>query len=269
MLLILLIMMPALALGQSQAGAPSVQPAADRAAADRAGARDGHCRHLPRRQRQDCRALGHDAACAVGRNLDARTERDWLWKGRRVYLFDGTTVTMPDTPANQAAYPQVYNQKPGLGFPIARIGALISLACGAVVNLGFCQYAGKGQGEVSLLRRLWDVLRPGDVVLGDRLLGNWATIMFLRERGVELVSRLNTFHRRVDFRRGQRLGPDDHLVRWAKPTSIRSLDREAYHALPAFITVRETRIRVRQVPDKGQVRRRVDQRHHVGHDRSL
>jgi hypothetical protein len=105
-----------------------------------------------------------DAACAVGRNLDARAERDWLWQGRRVYLFDGTTVTMPDTPENQEAYPQVYNQKSGLGLPIARIGALISLACGAVVNLGFCQYAGKGQGEVSLLRRLWDVLRPGDVV---------------------------------------------------------------------------------------------------------
>ena len=185
-------------------------------------------------------------ACLVGRTLDAKSEQGWLWKGRRVYMFDGTTVTMPDTRENQAAYPQVYNQKPGLGFPIARIGALISLACGAVVNLGFCQYAGKGQGEVSLLRRLWDVLRPGDVLLGDRLLGNWATIMFLGERGVELVSRLNTFHRRTDFRRGQRLGPDDHLVRWAKPTSIRSLDRNTYHALPDFITVRETRIRVCQ-----------------------
>jgi hypothetical protein len=187
-----------------------------------------------------------DVACAVGRRLDERAERGWLWQGRRVYLFDGTTVTMPDTRENQAAYPQVYNQKPGLGFPIARLGALISLACGAVVNLGFCQYAGKGQGEVSLLRRLWDLLRPGDVVLGDRLLGNWATVVFLCERRVELVSRLNTFHRRVDFRRGRRLGPDDHVVRWAKPTSIRSLDREAYRALPDYITVREARIRVRQ-----------------------
>jgi hypothetical protein len=65
-------------------------------------------------------------------------------------------------------------------------------------------------------------------------------------KGVELVSRLNTFHRRVDFRRGQRLGPDDHVVRWAKSTSIRSLDWKTYCALPEFITVRETRIRVRQ-----------------------
>ena len=186
------------------------------------------------------------AACLVGRALDGKAEQRWLWKGRRVYLFDGTTVTMPDTPENQEAYPQVYTQQPGLGFPIARVGALISLACGAVVNLGFCQYAGKGQGEVSLLRRLWDVLRPGDVLLGDRLLANWATIVLLGERGVELVGRLNTAHRRADFRRGRRLGPDDHLVHWAKPTSIRSLDREAYHALPDFITVREARIRVRQ-----------------------
>jgi hypothetical protein len=187
-----------------------------------------------------------DVACSVGRALDDQAPRRWLWQGRRVYLFDGTTVTMPDTPENQAAYPQVYNQKPGLGFPIARLGALISLACGAVVNLGFCRYAGKGQGEVSLLRQLWDVLRPGDVLLADRLIANWATIALLRERGVELVSRLNKAHRKADFRRGRRLGALDHVVRWAKPTSIRSLDRETYPALPESITVREARVRVLQ-----------------------
>src|SRR5438874_12625645 len=99
-------------------------------------------------------------ACLVGRALDSKVDRKWLWKGRRVYLFDGTTVSMPDTPENQAAYPQVYNQKPGLGFPIARLGAIISLSGGAILHLGVCKYAGKGQGEVSLLRTLWDILRP-------------------------------------------------------------------------------------------------------------
>jgi hypothetical protein len=54
----------------------------------------------------------------------------------------GLTVTMPDTPKNQAAYPQVYNQQPGVGFPIARVGAIISLACGAILNLGVCRYGG-------------------------------------------------------------------------------------------------------------------------------
>jgi hypothetical protein len=114
------------------------------------------------------------------------------------------------------------------------------------VNLGVCQYAGKGQGEVSLLRRLWDSLRPGDILLTDALLANWANFVMLKARGLELVGRLNKAHRTADFRRGKRLGQEDHVVRWRKPTSIRSLDREEYHALPEFVTVRETRIRVFQ-----------------------
>ncbi len=185
------------------------------------------------------------AACSAGRALDAKAKPGWRWKGRRVYLFDGTTVTMPDTPANQAAYPQVYNQGRGLGFPIARVGAVISLACGAVVNLGFCRYAGKGEGEVSLLRRLWDVLAPGDVLLGDRLMSGWVGMHLLKQRGVDTVSRLSA-HRRADFRRGTRLGKDDHLVQWKKPTSIRSVDRQVYNTLPEAITVREVRSRVEQ-----------------------
>jgi hypothetical protein len=187
-----------------------------------------------------------DVACSVGRTLDAKGDQRWLWKGRRVYLFDGTTVTMPDTPENQEEYPQVYNQKPGLGFPIARVGAIISLACGAILNLGVCRYAGKGQGEVSLLRKLWDILRPGDILLTDCLLANWTNILLLQERGVELVSRLNKANRTADFRRGKRLGNHDHIVRWLKPSSIRSLDRESYQALPEYITIRETKIRVSQ-----------------------
>ena len=56
-------------------------------------------------------------ACLVGRALDSKVDPKWLWKGRRVYMFDGTTVSMPDTSANLKAYPKTYNQKPGLGFP--------------------------------------------------------------------------------------------------------------------------------------------------------
>jgi hypothetical protein len=191
--------------------------------------------------------------CLVGRALDARVKPNWLWQGRRVYMFDGTTVTMPDTPRNQRAYPQIYNQKPGLGFPIARIGVITSLACGAIVNLGFCRYAGKGQGEVSLLRRMWDILRPGDVLLADRLLCNWTGIVMLQQRGLELVSRLNKANRKADFRKGQRLGKEDHLVRWRKPTSIRSVDRKTYQSLPEYLTVRETRIHVEQRGFRSQV----------------
>jgi len=121
----------------------------------------------------------------------------------------------------------------------------MSLSCGAILNVGFCRYAGKGQGEVSLLRRMWNILRPGDVLLADSLMSNWTSIAMLQERGFELVSRLNKAHRKADFRKGIRLGKDDHIVRWRKPTSIRSVDRKTYHALPDFVTVRELRVRVK------------------------
>jgi hypothetical protein len=83
----------------------------------------------------------------VGRNLDERVDRRWLWRGRRACLFDGTTVSMPDTEENRAEYPLAYNQAPGTGFAVARVGAVISLSCGAILDLGICRYAGKGQGR--------------------------------------------------------------------------------------------------------------------------
>jgi hypothetical protein len=75
---------------------------------------------------------------------------------------------------------------------------------------------------------------------------NWTGIWMLKERGVEFVGRLNKANRRADFRRGIRLGKDDHLVDWSKPTSIRSVDRQTYHSLPESFTVREIRFRVEQ-----------------------
>ena len=185
-------------------------------------------------------------ACQTGRTLEAGVDQNWLWKNRHVYMFDGSTVSMPDTPKNQQAYPQNVAQEPGLGFPIARIAAVISLSCGAVLDLGICRYAGKGQGELSLLRRLWDLFRPGDVVLTDCLMCAWTELVMLKQRGVESVTRLNKATRKADFRRGKRLDKDDHIVRWPKPRKPRSIDQKTYNSLPEFLTVRELRIRVEQ-----------------------
>jgi hypothetical protein len=162
-----------------------------------------------------------------------------------VYVYDGSSVTMPDTPANQAAYPQPAAQRPGVGFPLARIAAVFSLACGAVVGLGLCRYAGKGQSDLGVLRRLLDLFRPGDVMLADRLMCAWTEMVMLKQRGVDCVCRF-TSHRRADFRRGRRLGAGDHVVKWPKPPKPRTIDREAYAALPASLTVRECRVRVGQ-----------------------
>lgn len=186
-----------------------------------------------------------DVACQTGRALEANVESRWLWKRRRVYVYDGSSVSMPDTPENQRDYPQPDTQKRGLGFPLARVAAVFSLACGAVLDLGICRYAGKGQSELGLLRTLWNIFLPGDVLLADRLMCTWTEMVMLKQRGVDCVCRL-TSHRTADFRRGTRLGPGDHIVQWLKPRKPRSIDQETYDLLPEFLMIRETRVRVEQ-----------------------
>ena len=186
-----------------------------------------------------------DVARQVGRGLEDRVDSEWLWKSRRVYVYDGSSVSMPDTPQNQAAYPQPVVQKPGLGFPLARIAAVFSLACGAVLDVGICRYAGKGQSELGMLRTLWNMFLPGDVLLADRLMCTWTEMVMLKQRGVDCVFRF-TSHRKADFRRGKRLGQDDHIVQWPKPAKPRSIDRKTYDTLPEYLTVRECRVRIEQ-----------------------
>src|SRR6516165_8038242 len=64
-----------------------------------------------------------DRCCraAVARVAAWQAGRGWLWQGRRVVVADGTTLSMPDSAANQRAYPQPDAQEPGLGFPIVRV----------------------------------------------------------------------------------------------------------------------------------------------------
>jgi Transposase DDE domain len=182
----------------------------------------------------------------TGRQLDAKAKSEWLWKNRRVHIFDGATVSMPDTYANQQAYPQPPQQKPGLGFPLMRIAVIFSLACGAVLDVGMCRYAGKGQSELALLRQLWSIFQPGSIMLADRLMCAWTELVMLKQRDVDCVCRFNSANRKTDFRRGKRLGKDDHIVTWFKPTKPRSIDRQTYNTLPESLTIRECRVPIAQ-----------------------
>jgi hypothetical protein len=181
----------------------------------------------------------------TGQALDNSAKQHWLWKGRRVLAYDGSTVSMPDTAENQQAYPQPPQQEPGLGFPLARMAAFFSLSCGAVIDLAICCYAGKGNSELGMLRQLWDILRPGDIMLADRYMCAWHEIYLLKQRGIDSVTRLHHC-RRSDFRRGKRLGKGDHIVEWPKPALIRSMNWRDFKALPELLTIRETRVQVRQ-----------------------
>jgi hypothetical protein len=181
----------------------------------------------------------------IGRGLEESAAADWLFKGRRVLLVDGTTVSMPDTEANQRAFPQSRAQGPGLGFPLARVAAILWLATGAVRDLAVGPYQGKQTGETALFRTLWDRLAAGDVVVGDRYFASFFAVAALGDRGIDVVFRMHQ-RRKVDFRRGLRLGVLDHVVPWIKPTCPDWMDRATYDRLPAIVAVRELRVRVEQ-----------------------
>src|SRR6478735_6076755 len=118
----------------------------------------------------------------TARQLQDGLPRAWKWNGRDVFIADGSHVSMPDTQQNQEAYPQVYNQQPGIGFPLARLAVLLSLATGACHDLAVAPYAGKGTGETTLLRQMYDTLQPGDVVVADALFDDYFIACELRQR---------------------------------------------------------------------------------------
>lgn len=135
----------------------------------------------------------------TGERMAARTPQAWHWQGRPVRLVDATTVTMPDTPANQAAYPQLRTQKPGLGFPLCRLVGIVCLSSGAVLNAAIGRYHGKGGDEQSLLRSILDTLHGGDILVGDAYYATYFLLCALRQRGVDAVfeqlRRAPTLHR--------------------------------------------------------------------------
>jgi hypothetical protein len=181
----------------------------------------------------------------TGRDLEAAASADWLWHSRHVRVVDGSTISMPDTPKNQAAYPQAKTQQPGCGFPIARILVVFSLATGAVLDAAIGKYQGKKTGENSLFRKLHHVLKTGDVVLADRHFCGWFDIALLAQRGVEVVLRKHQ-QRATDFRTGKRLGHDDHVVRWRKPPRPEWMSRQQYATLPKELEMRELRTQVKR-----------------------
>jgi len=181
----------------------------------------------------------------TARRTEARVSDAWLWKGRSVTLVDGTTASMPDSLANQEAYPQSKTQGIGLGFPLVRLVALISLATGVVRDLALGPYQGKETGETALFRTLWGGLEAGEIVLGDRYFGSFFGIAGLSERGVDVLFRMHQ-RRKFDFRRGRRLGVLDHVVSWSKPARPDWMDEATYAQIPEELTVRELRVTVDQ-----------------------
>jgi len=177
----------------------------------------------------------------LGSRLSEQTPVEWRWRQRRVLLADGTSVSMPDTVANQTAFPQQGSQLPGLGFPICRIVGITCLGSGALLNAAIGKFNGKGSGETGLLRSIQDTLQPGDILLGDAFYATYFFMAEMQARGVDLLMAQQGSRRRsTDFRRGHRLASRDHLICIDKPVAKPDwMSAVAYEAAPSSITLRE------------------------------
>lgn len=180
-------------------------------------------------------------AVHVGNRLERLVPDSWLWQGRHAMLVDGFTVQMPDTPENQQQWPQPNSQKPGLGFPLMRLVLMVSLATACVQDLAYGPYAGKETGETALFRTMLTSLIAGDVLVFDRYFCSYFMVALAQHHGVDVVMRLHQ-RRDHDFRRGKRLGPDDHVVVWQRPDRPEWMTPEEFENIPKTLTVREVRV---------------------------
>ena len=173
----------------------------------------------------------------------------WKWNGRAVFIFDGSSISMPDTAENQAMYPQPPNQQPGLGFPLARIAVLLSLATGACHDLAIAPYAGKGTGETNLFRRVYDNLKPGDVVLADALFDDYFIACELRSRGIDLVAHAQ-YERTGSVVTENR--PDGDVLLWQRPSKPRGMTGDQYRTYPKQLLMRQVTVDARDKNNRVQ-----------------
>ena len=183
-----------------------------------------------------------DLVQGTAQRLQEQAPDSWLWKGREVGLVDGSTVSMPDTAANQEVSPQPSSQKPGVGFPLARLVAVISLTTGALRLWPWVRTPARRPAR-PLFRTLWDHLKAGEIVLGDRYFASFCGIAPLVQRGIDGLFRMHQ-KRKYDFRRGRLLGVEDHVVSWTKPERPDWMEEALYAQLPEELMIRELRVQV-------------------------
>ena len=177
------------------------------------------------------------------------------WYGHRVWLLDGSSFSMPDTPEQQGAFGQPGNQKPGCGFPVARFLALFDLATGMLLRV---EPAPLRSHEMSRCAVATAGLLAGDVVLGDRGFCSYAHIAILLKHKLHGVFRAHQ-RRIIDFtperpreatirphsRWVRSQGDSDQVVSWYKPKIKPTwMFKEEYALLLEEITVRELRYKV-------------------------
>lgn len=186
----------------------------------------------------------HALVKTIGASASQNAKNHWKWRGREVKLVDGTTLLMQDTEENQNVFPQHKGQKKGVGFPIARLVAVMSLSVGVVLDYAIDAYQGKETGENSLLRRIFECINRGDIMLGDRYYPSYFLMADLLAKGADGLFQAQS-QRNYDFRTGKPLGKKDHIVTWSKPIRPFWMDTATYESYPVQIEVREFKVNER------------------------
>ena len=161
--------------------------------------------------------------------------------GRRVLVVDGTSVTAPDTHDNQQEWPQPRSQKPGCGWPLINLVGLFCLSSGALLRAAHGPWKTSETRLFALLRR---TLRAGDILVADRGFWSYANLAFLPMRALDFVVR-GRYAKRLDWRKGRRLGKDDRLITMKRPAdkdASRVMSARLWQSLPPTITVRQVRV---------------------------
>ena len=174
-----------------------------------------------------------------------RSSKIGLLRDRRVIVVDGTGLSMPDTSENQAVWPQSASQKPGCGFPSARVCACFSLESGSLLSY---ELGNKKNHELPLFRKQWKTFRAGDIFLADKGFCSYYDMVKLRERGVDSVI---TLARRKPVSKSKCLKiirSNDLLIKWDRPKYVPQLSysRETMEQLPEELPLRQIRVVVDQ-----------------------
>jgi hypothetical protein len=197
----------------------------------------GYCRARQRLDSTMVMQLSH----SIAQHNETKASASWQWRGREVYLVDGTTLIMPDTPANQERYPQTSSLPEGVGFPICRLVGIVSLATGSLIDAAISPFRGKGASEQTLLRSMLHRFKPGDVVLADAFYSTYFLIAHMLAHDIDIVFvQHGARTRTTDFSKGVQLGKNDHLITLVKPKQKPEwLDQDTYEATPDSLCIRE------------------------------
>jgi hypothetical protein len=111
------------------------------------------------------------------------------WHGLLVCAIDGTTMTIPDSPRNLAAYRRQAGSHGGSGYPLLRLVALVACGTRTIIDAVFSPMS---CGELDCTGRLRRSLHEGMIVLLDRNFDAAALIGQLAGTGAHLLVRLKS-----------------------------------------------------------------------------